>query len=86
MEPFRRGTIKGSSIPEVTSKSNVQNLVFTSSPAHQHVGILTRSFSVFSPSYIVLGQLPDTDVYIDIDAYEEVGPFSIILNGCKHVM
>nr|3LLO_A Chain A, Prestin [Rattus norvegicus]5EUS_A Chain A, Prestin,Rat prestin STAS domain [Rattus norvegicus]5EUU_A Chain A, Prestin,Prestin [Rattus norvegicus]5EUW_A Chain A, Prestin,Prestin [Rattus norvegicus]5EUX_A Chain A, Prestin,Prestin [Rattus norvegicus] len=25
-----------------------------------------------SPSYTVLGQLPDTDVYIDIDAYEEV--------------
>ncbi|GAB1289440.1 Prestin [Apodemus speciosus] len=25
-----------------------------------------------SPSYKVLGQLPDTDVYIDIDAYEEV--------------
>lgn len=34
-----------------------------------------NTLSVFSPSYKVLGQLPDTDVYIDIDAYEEVGPF-----------
>lgn len=34
-----------------------------------------NTLSIFSPSYKVLGQLPDTDVYIDIDAYEEVGPF-----------
>lgn len=40
--------------------------------------ILTHSLSVLSPSYKVLGQLPDTDVYIDIDAFEEVGPFSIV--------
>lgn len=52
--------------------------------SQRHNGILTHSLSIFSPSYKVLGQLPDTDVYIDIDAYEEVGPFSIILNGCKH--
>ena len=37
--------------------------------------VLTHSLSIFSPSYKVLGQLPDTDVYIDIDAYEEVRPF-----------
>lgn len=42
--------------------------------------------SLYSPSYKVLGQLPDTDVYIDIDAYEEVGPFSDTLNECKHVL
>lgn len=39
-------------------------------------GIFIHCPSVFSPSYKVLGQLPDTDVYIDIDAYEEVGLFS----------
>ena len=53
----------------------MQNLVFPSLPEHQHDSILTYSLSVCSPSYKVLGQLPDTDVYIDIDAYEEVGPF-----------
>lgn len=42
--------------------------------------------SLYSPSYKVLGQLPDTDVYIDIDAYEEVGPFSNTLDECEHVM
>uniref|UniRef100_A0A8C9EEZ1 Solute carrier family 26 member 5 n=1 Tax=Phocoena sinus TaxID=42100 RepID=A0A8C9EEZ1_PHOSS len=47
------------------------------------IALMTVIYRTQSPSYIVLGQLPDTDVYIDIDAYEEVGPFSIILNGCK---
>ena len=55
----------------------MQNLVFPPCPAPQHGGVLTPSLSVFSPSYKVLGQLPETDVYIDIDAYEEVGPFSV---------
>jgi hypothetical protein len=45
---------------------------------------LSLSLSLCSPSYKVLGQLPDTDVYIDIDAYEEVGLF-IILKGYKCV-
>ncbi|OWK06689.1 SLC26A5 [Cervus elaphus hippelaphus] len=54
-----------------TSKIEL-NLEFPSLPEHQHDDILTYSLSACSPSYKVLGQLPDTDVYIDIDAYEEV--------------
>lgn len=41
-----------------------------------HLPIELLLCSLYSPSYKVLGQLPDTDVYIDIDAFEEVGPFS----------
>ncbi|XP_047704614.1 prestin isoform X2 [Prionailurus viverrinus] len=36
------------------------------------IALLTVIYRTQSPSYKVLGQLPDTDVYIDIDAYEEV--------------
>ncbi|XP_065740197.1 prestin isoform X2 [Phocoena phocoena] len=36
------------------------------------IALMTVIYRTQSPSYIVLGQLPDTDVYIDIDAYEEV--------------
>ncbi|XP_032761211.1 prestin isoform X2 [Rattus rattus] len=36
------------------------------------IALLTVIYRTQSPSYTVLGQLPDTDVYIDIDAYEEV--------------
>ncbi|XP_040500277.1 prestin isoform X2 [Ursus maritimus] len=35
------------------------------------IALLTVIYRTQSPSYKVLGQLPDTDVYIDIDAYEE---------------
>lgn len=50
--------------------------MFKSHTGPQHNSIVTHCPCIFSPSYKVLGQLPDTDVYIDIDAYEEVGPFS----------
>ncbi|XP_030682467.1 prestin isoform X6 [Nomascus leucogenys] len=36
------------------------------------IALLTVIYRTQSPSYKVLGQLPETDVYIDIDAYEEV--------------
>ncbi|XP_042540606.1 prestin isoform X3 [Dipodomys spectabilis] len=36
------------------------------------IALLTVIYRTQSPSYKVLGQLPDTDVYIDIDAYVEV--------------
>ncbi|XP_005358422.1 prestin isoform X4 [Microtus ochrogaster] len=36
------------------------------------IALLTVIYRTQSPSYKVLGQLPDTDVYIDIDAFEEV--------------
>ncbi|XP_075413775.1 prestin isoform X3 [Tenrec ecaudatus] len=36
------------------------------------IALMTVIYRTQSPSYKVLGQLPDTDVYIDIDAYEEV--------------
>ncbi|XP_005895308.1 prestin isoform X3 [Bos mutus] len=36
------------------------------------IALLTVIYRTQSPSYKVLGQLPDTDVYIDVDAYEEV--------------
>ncbi|XP_029418209.1 prestin isoform X2 [Nannospalax galili] len=36
------------------------------------IALLTVIYRTQSPSYKVLGQLPDSDVYIDIDAYEEV--------------
>ncbi|XP_077014819.1 prestin isoform X2 [Tamandua tetradactyla] len=36
------------------------------------IALLTVIYRTQSPSYKVLGQLPDTDVYIDKDAYEEV--------------
>ncbi|KAM4874531.1 prestin isoform 3-T3 [Thomomys bottae] len=36
------------------------------------IALLTVIYRTQSPSYKVLGQLPDTDVYIDIDAYQEV--------------
>ncbi|XP_044776193.1 prestin isoform X2 [Neomonachus schauinslandi] len=36
------------------------------------IALLTVIYRTQSPSYKVLGQLPDTDVYIDTDAYEEV--------------
>uniref|UniRef100_H0WYW6 Solute carrier family 26 member 5 n=1 Tax=Otolemur garnettii TaxID=30611 RepID=H0WYW6_OTOGA len=36
------------------------------------IALLTVIYRTQSPSYKVLGQLPDTDVYIDIDTYEEV--------------
>ncbi|XP_030882436.1 prestin [Leptonychotes weddellii] len=35
------------------------------------IALLTVIYRTQSPSYKVLGQLPDTDVYIDTDAYEE---------------
>ncbi|XP_059026877.1 prestin isoform X3 [Mustela lutreola] len=38
------------------------------------IALLTVIYRTQSPSYKVLGQLPDTDVYIDIDAYEELLP------------
>ncbi|XP_010375927.1 prestin isoform X2 [Rhinopithecus roxellana] len=36
------------------------------------IALLTVIYRTQSPSYKVLGQLPETDVYIDIGAYEEV--------------
>ncbi|KAF6302104.1 solute carrier family 26 member 5 [Rhinolophus ferrumequinum] len=36
------------------------------------IALMTVIYRTQSPTYTVLGQLPDTDVYIDIDAYEEV--------------
>ncbi|KAI2547290.1 solute carrier family 26 member 5 [Homo sapiens] len=36
------------------------------------IALLTVIYRTQSPSYKVLGKLPETDVYIDIDAYEEV--------------
>uniref|UniRef100_A0A8C9LIK3 Solute carrier family 26 member 5 n=1 Tax=Piliocolobus tephrosceles TaxID=591936 RepID=A0A8C9LIK3_9PRIM len=36
------------------------------------IALLTVIYRTQSPSYKVLGQLPETDVYIDIEAYEEV--------------
>uniref|UniRef100_A0A5F8GAK1 Solute carrier family 26 member 5 n=1 Tax=Monodelphis domestica TaxID=13616 RepID=A0A5F8GAK1_MONDO len=36
------------------------------------IALMTVIYRTQSPTYTVLGQLPNTDVYIDIDAYEEV--------------
>ncbi|XP_040827316.1 prestin isoform X1 [Ochotona curzoniae] len=36
------------------------------------IALLTVIYRTQSPSYKVLGQLPETDVYIDIDAFEEI--------------
>uniref|UniRef100_A0A5F8H0P0 Solute carrier family 26 member 5 n=1 Tax=Monodelphis domestica TaxID=13616 RepID=A0A5F8H0P0_MONDO len=35
------------------------------------IALMTVIYRTQSPTYTVLGQLPNTDVYIDIDAYEE---------------
>nr|XP_019600126.1 PREDICTED: prestin isoform X2 [Rhinolophus sinicus] len=40
------------------------------------IALMTVIYRTQSPTYTVLGQLPDTDVYIDIDAYEEVKEIS----------
>ncbi|ELW72089.1 Prestin [Tupaia chinensis] len=47
------------------------------------IALLTVIYRTQSPSYKVLGQLPDTDVYIDIDAYEETGVNPALIMGAR---
>ncbi|XP_032340058.1 prestin isoform X2 [Camelus ferus] len=47
------------------------------------IALLTVIYRTQSPSYKVLGQLPDTDVYIDIDAYEETGVNPAFIMGAR---
>ncbi|XP_058379838.1 prestin isoform X2 [Diceros bicornis minor] len=47
------------------------------------IALLTVIYRTQSPSYKVLGQLPDTDVYIDIDAYEETGVNPAVIMGAR---
>jgi len=34
-----------------------------------------------SPQYRILGQIPDTDIYCDVEEYEEVGVYSSALKS-----